>query len=347
MTKPMFRGRETISRDGAIGFEFAMEDIEPWQNASIEGVREAILKGMLCGSDFLGNALPREALAYLASQHEVENHAALAETACKAGRLIDFGHIPNAAISAGGTRGGPMWNRGALPMPFDSPWLMFHRWEGAGCCYLVHPLEPGVPNGAVEVTEFLAAKVQRQMVMLLIADRAVMQANLDEPEKYHAIPIPSVWRYLPGASEIVNQGRDPIYCVSGNILDPLMTGLMILNTLNVLRETVPAPAKLNKHRRASGKPEIPPYERVNAAPYVTALTARGREKSDPQGGTHGTPLPHVRRAHLRTLPTGQMKLIHETLVNVDPEVRATFKAQGSLPADLERSHYRVRAPADL
>ena len=69
---------------------------------------------------------------------------------------------------------------------------------------------------------------------------------------------------------------------------------MIVNTKGVHKERHEPPRKPNKARAASGKPPLPYTTRVYTAVYMAADRAEG------QGGTHASPRPHRRRAHVRT-----------------------------------------------
>lgn len=89
---------------------------------------------------------------------------------------------------------------------------------------------------------------------------------------------------------------------------------LILNTKGVGQKTVEPDAKLNKARAKSGKPPIQPYVSVDAQAYVTALRETERMESG-EGGTHASPRPHLRRAHLRHLRTGKIVPIMAMIVN--------------------------------
>lgn len=67
---------------------------------------------------------------------------------------------------------------------------------------------------------------------------------------------------------------------------------MILNTKGVLKERSAPPTKPNKARAARGRPLLPYTTRVYTAVYNKAV-ATGPV------GTHASPRPHLRRAHLR------------------------------------------------
>jgi len=91
--------------------------------------------------------------------------------------------------------------------------------------------------------------------------------------------------------------------------------IMILNTRGVRKERSEPPAKPNKVRAARGVPLLPYTTRVYTTVYNQAV------KKDPVG-THASPRPHRRRAHVRHYPATQYRAaytrkIEAMLVNWD------------------------------
>jgi hypothetical protein len=70
---------------------------------------------------------------------------------------------------------------------------------------------------------------------------------------------------------------------------------MILNTKGVYKERIPYATKPNAKRVKSGRPPLPYITRVSTALYNEAVRAG-------EPGTHASPRPHRRRAHLRHYP---------------------------------------------
>lgn len=68
---------------------------------------------------------------------------------------------------------------------------------------------------------------------------------------------------------------------------------MILNTKGIRKETTPPPRKPNMARERTGKPLLPYVTHVYTNVYMRAV------KDGPKG-THASPRPHMRRAHVRT-----------------------------------------------
>lgn len=96
----------------------------------------------------------------------------------------------------------------------------------------------------------------------------------------------------------------------------VMLGLtMIVNTKGVLKERLPRADKPNKKREAQGRPLLPYTTRVYTNVYNHAV-----EKGEP--GSHASPRPHRRRAHIRHYPKTEkrdayMLPIDAMLVNWD------------------------------
>lgn len=323
----------------------SLDDLGRW-DATVPQIREAVFAFHVTAMRMVEGMIPREALIFMPSQREVESAAEMAYEAFQAGRVIDFGHLPNDVMKQGGARGGPLYTRGALGLPFLAPWVLFHTWEGGACCYLINPLGSEPTQGELEICELHPVRWKDSNI-LLIADRLMMDpADEDEenhPGQYASRVAPCVLRFLPGPEVArMNNHGDPANAASGNCLDPLMTALLILNTRNVGRETVRPDGKLNKARAKSGKLPIPPFVRVDTGPYVTAIQARKTSRrGEALGGTHAPPKYHIRLGHPREFRAERYKekrgtttFIADTLVNATEEARKAFKGS--------RSHYEVK-----
>jgi hypothetical protein len=277
------------------------------------------------------------------TQDDVELFAEACNDAVRGGRLIDFGDWTNDVIKYAASRGGPLYGRGAIGHPFSQPYVFLHTWEEATSVYLVNPLEPDrLAGGDCEAVELSPAIVSGEKV-LMIGDRIYFQppppdaphSVINDYKKYGCYAIPSLWRYMPGAEKINMQ--EPANAAAGNVLDPLMTALLILSTRGVMRETVAVSEKLQKARRKSGKEPIPPYDRVFSAPYVTAIQARrARGRHEPKGGTHASPIGHLRMGHLRTYASGVQTFVRDALVNMSEDARKAWLTGN-------RSHYTVKS----
>jgi hypothetical protein len=327
--------RYSTANGPVYGLEADLHDVQPW-NPTVAQLRDTVLGGWVVGTGgFLETVLPPAVLKLAPSQDEVEEMAESCHDAIRAGRLIDFGVWTNDVMKYGGKRGGPLYHQGAIGHPFRLPYVFMHSWEGVVIAYLVNPLEPDkTAGGDCEAVELQPVRLQNHAALML-SDRIYLETarNVGKQDwnKYHCAAIPSIWRYL-GDDDISKAPN----AAAGNVLDPLMTALLILSTRGIPRETVRADDKLQKARAKNGKPPIPPYERVISAPYVTAIQnrlARGRDIS--RGGTHASPVGHIRMGHSRTYASGVKTWVRDALVNMTDDAKRAWLGN--------RSHYEVKS----
>lgn len=335
---PMLRDAKlhATAHGPVLGYETDLRDVGEWK-ATVVQVREAILKGYVVGSHMLEAALPPAVMQLAPSQDDVERIAETCDEAIRAGRMIDFGHWTNDVIKYAAHRAGPLYSRGVLGHPFSQPYMFMHTWEYASSIYMVNPLEPDrLAGGDCEAVELQPLHAGGENV-LMIADRMLLTPHDgDDWSKYHCSAIPSLWRYLPGADAAgMNNGLSQPQAAAGNVLDPLMTALLILSTRGIERETVHVSEKLQKARLKNGKSAIPPYLRVASKPYVTAIQARqARGRKTDLGGSHASPIGHLRMGHIRTYASGVQVFVRDALVNMTDEARKAWMGN--------RSHYVVK-----
>jgi hypothetical protein len=314
--------------------------VDQWRPTAAT-LREAVLGDRIGTLDWCGMAKPElvtpHMLAVQPSPGEISRVSAMSKDAVQAGRLIDFGYIPNVVMAWAAARGGPLWQQGAIGMPFREPWMMLHGWDGGTGIYLVNPTDDGM-----EVAE-LQPLTADHIKFLSLSDRGLFKSAQLEGggPRYNAVVLPSPLRFIgkQDVRDMVNGNllnlTEPAQAACGNIGDPVTTGILILGTRMVPRHTVTAPDKLNRARVKSGKFPIPPYDVVDSRDYVTAIMHRAKHaKGEPLGGHHKSPVAHIRMGHPREYATGRSIWIADTLVNVPPEQRTAFKSR--------RSHYSVK-----
>lgn len=91
---------------------------------------------------------------------------------------------------------------------------------------------------------------------------------------------------------------DPLHLQAQQMTEGSLIGMaltMILNTKGIHKERVPYAEKPNARRIKAGRPPLPYITRVS-----TTLYNEASRKGEP--GTHASPRPHRRRAHVRHMP---------------------------------------------
>ena len=322
-----------------------LRNLKPWNRPTAAQVRNAVIADM-----FL---VPREPEG---QPRKGLDGVALAEgfkIAVQSGRMFDLGHLPNEVIQDEASRGAELLIDGHIGHPFTEPYCFFHTWDSSnladeeaasqarevgctqsGAIYLVDPLDwSTLSQGRVPPGTFLICEAQTIKVydkpMLLLADSVMVT-----PERSADGKVGYSCQVSRGALSTVYQSET---AAAGNLIDPVMTCLLLLATDGIEVATIEAPFKLNKHRIAAGKPVIPSHYEVKAAGYVTALTQRRTRRHGAPTGHHAAPLPHLRRGHLRRLHAmhgGGTVWVRDAVVNLkDPN------------APLARSFYQSRLDA--
>jgi hypothetical protein len=324
---------------GGLAIEAGLHDVSEWR-PTIQQFRDTVQRLGVSGGSPLGDLSGnKKAEAYMPTESEIEACSDMTTEAVAAGRLIDFGYLGNDVMMDTAKRAGPLYTNGFIGLPFTQPWVLAHSWEQGPCFYIVNPLGDDPMGADLEIMELLPIAI-KHFQGLMIGDRALLACGMATDDNrwssYPARVIPSSWRMA--AMHL----RDEDFMATarasaGNLLDPLVTCLMVLSTNGVRRETVIPDAKLQKARIKRGRLPLPSWERVDASAYVTAIRARldPPARSQARGdGHHASPVAHLRRGHIRTYPEGKRTFIRDTLVNVSKEARAAFRSN--------RSHYEVR-----
>lgn len=308
---------------GAVGLDIKMSDMKPWV-VTVEGVRDACMQGRIV--DLASRDVPSDKRAE--SPMAVAIISEFARRAVTMGRMIDAGHIPNAVIRSESKRAGRLLAAGHIGMPFSEPWVLFHTWEDGPSAYLI---DLGRADGHFVVCELLPLTLKGTARMLVMCDLCDFVPTVWDGEAGYSIEArPSSFRRLAAHEEGISE--EVVSRAAGaNCLDPVLAVLGMMATDGVVVETIAPSDKLNKARIKSGKEALPSRLRVNSAPYVTALLARGakRPKGEPGGKHHASPVAHVRRGHVRHLASGAQTWVRDCLVAFN---------EGSIVA---RTHYTM------
>jgi hypothetical protein len=332
----------TLSQDES---DTILRNLKAWPKPTAAQVRTAVLEEKF----ITPAAVDRSATKTLTGMAEAF------AIGVKSGRLFDMGYLPNSVLKSESGRAGELFLAGHIGHPFTEPYCFFHTWDadsagdaedhalarelGIGECgslYVVDPLDwHKYAGNAFDAGSFMVCEAQAVRVfngeMLLIGDVAwvAVARGPDGKAGYRA------GRVIRSA--LNGSGTDG--AAVGNVMDPVMSCMLLLATDGIEVRTIEAPDKLNKHRLKAGKLAIPSHYRVQTEGYVTALTNR-RSRRAANDGHHASPVPHLRRGHIRHLHEmhgGGTIFVKDAVINLkDPE------------APLVRSFYqrRMEATAD-
>jgi hypothetical protein len=286
-------------------------DSGPWISPTMPQVREVILSraGVMTSPDVRE---PARRIDRALGQWVAD----ISRMVLRSGRVFDLGFMPNEVVKSQSLRGGPLWAKGHIRHPFlKLPYALFHRWEGGGSFYLIYPEMPAKlraeqPDNAcmvVEMRTMTATDINYETTpvkdlyagkrLLLTAGISVIWPDPNDPMVHNSNLL-----YCAFEPEEVLDATGPqcgMASLVQSMVDPMVAGLMFLNTDGVAIDRVDVSAKLNKARTKSGKEPIPGYWRANTGPYITALTRHLGPRGPAQGGHHASPQPHLRRGHLR------------------------------------------------
>lgn len=130
-----------------------------------------------------------------------------------------------------------------------------------------------------------------------------------------------LFRHTPDGTTVSVAGGDGSQedSVAGSLYPP---AIAMLNTRGCSIDLKRAPKIENARRARQGKTVIPSHYDVDAAEYFTALGS-AKDMAN-RGGTHASPIPHLRRAHERVLSNGKRIWIPSALINVRSEGDISF-----------------------
>jgi len=95
----------------------------------------------------------------------------------------------------------------------------------------------------------------------------------------------------------------------GNYIAALYTHVIsIVSATGTEENIIPAPEKLNRRRMKKGKTPIPEYREI-------IIGGTKSQSGEHQGGTHRSPIPHMRRGHIRELESGTKTWVRPSFVN--------------------------------
>jgi len=113
--------------------------------------------------------------------------------------------------------------------------------------------------------------------------------------------------------------------ILGGCADGVVALSMMLATRGIPLHVEHPPAKVNAKRAKRGRPPLTRVTHVDTAKYYEAM------HNTAHGGTHASPVPHLRRGHQRHYQSGKVIWIHDMMINCR-----------SLSELTDRDHYEVR-----
>lgn len=151
---------------------------------------------------------------------------------------------------------------------------------------------------------------------------ALLTLTLRRDKDERPLILTSFRRYEKGALQahkLVDTGMDQVFFMLW----------MILNTKGVEKRVVQPDEKLNKARERNGKDPLKPYTVVDTKAYITALRETERMEEE-DGGTHASPRPHLRRAHLRHLSGDRIVPVMACIVNGSSDLAVAVRDKYSV-----------------
>lgn len=236
--------------------------------------------------------------------------------------LFDFGEVDDLILREESKRGGDLWEHGFLRTPYDT--VAFHY------DLIVNPAEAPEDIRLMHYTTLICIEEQPRSggpPAIMAADFIVLKPDGPMPRALHGID----WPACSHAHLLVHAGAfyprakgepwtgitvdtfidDPQDHDKGlQALGEGVLGLsMICSTRGIDMRREEAPHKLNAKRAKSNKPPLPAITYVHTARYFEAA------RNVRLGGTHASPVPHLRRGHIRHYGDGRQVWIRDQLVN--------------------------------
>ena len=255
------------------------------------------------------------------------------DIAVNSGRVFDMGTMPNAAIIREGDRARKLFVAGHIDHPFGSrdpnlsTYALFHRWEGGSSLYMVDAMRwantPVLKPTTMMVSEAVAYIAEDNELSMLVTGHITMtyfgggSGGADDNVAIHHTMSPLNLRT-----------DEAMKSFTSNIMQPVLATMLLLSTEGIDHQRHTTNDKVNKRRVKDGKRPIPEHYAINTGPYITALTmTHAQRKALHQGGTHASPVPHLRRGHIRNLNAmhgGGTTWVRDALVNLrDPTAPLT------------------------
>lgn len=251
-------------------------------------------------------------------------------------QVFDFGVIFDQILAKESKRGGKLWGMGHLDVPYrsaiyrykaipdpvvleehfseyDDPEFRERASKASEYCTLFTKSDDGYLFAAdfIRVNELR----DKHKTAFALSAACIGKPNPEDIDRWIGMPVSSDFCLLDSASKSHAMGA---------VMDGVIGLSMMLSTRNIKLRVEEVSQKLNKKRASSGKPPLPTVTHVNASHYFEAM------RNSAQKGTHASPVPHLRRGHMRNYENGRTIWIKDTIVNA----RSI--------SEIQRDHYEVR-----
>jgi hypothetical protein len=279
----------------------------------------------------------------------------------KNAEVFEFGELPDSFLRTESVRGGKLMNAGHLSLPYKAVafWYTLIIDEASRSRTLAMFKDKPELADEIEVAptgqrvryctlmlgheNYIAAfdlmrldgewlemavgdNIEIGLTYYMLVNAALIQGTTDD--RWQGLIL--LDKALPFGGDLSDEGRSVFI---GGLADVASALSLMVATRGVEVRVEPAPVKLNAKRAKRGKPALPRVTHVNTLRYFTAL------QNTQRGGTHASPVPHLRRGHMRHYAPdtprggrdGKTVWIRDTIVNAR-----------SMDEVIKRDHYEVQ-----
>lgn len=279
----------------------------------------------------------------------------------RSGEVFEFGMLPDEVLRDNATRAGPLIGKGLISTPFESCVFFYsllpdvirtrEQLSRIGstedeirevsslprryCSAAIRLIDPGHGDACTTqmfvVADFIRMLPDEAQALRLPAGPAywtvdaIGVVNTLASGSWEGRILEAMAFHLPTYAQASEEIRRTIEMMSlGSLADGVAAAAMILTTRNIKTRTEEPSARLNAKRAKSGKLPLPRVTHVDCEAYAAAVSRTAL------GGHHASPVPHLRRGHVRHLRTGRETWIRDMLVNCK-----------TLSDVVRRDHYEV------
>jgi len=234
--------------------------------------------------------------------------------------VFDFGVVPDSILRKEASRAAPLLARGLLDIPFER---VLYRYMFIPDAAIVReggpiPDEMVDSDGKMLPQPYCSLIIRQPHCQWLAFDISAMpdklKSRLNLPHSFNEWEVTVSgtisaeideqgecrWRaskkYYAQVSAVAPEYRqDAADHLLGGLADTIASFSLLLNAKNVPHRIEEPPAKVNAKRERNNKPLLTRVTYIDGARYTTAAYNTSR------GNTHASPVPHLRRGHIRHL----------------------------------------------